>query len=118
MVNELGEGLHTIIETVQMLEADGGFEVVLPEVLARRVAANTGMKQQCPLPTGPWADEAGNLPKCWLPGDGKSCVMTCEQPSALHIPAACDLNVCSNLKLAPSKLHFICADTGKVCPSR
>ena len=117
VVNEFGEGLQTIAEAVQLLHADGGFEVVLPEELATRVVANTGSKQQCPLPTGPWADEAGNLPKCWLPGDG-TCLMTCEQPSVLHIPASCDLNVCSNLKLAPTKLHFICVDTNKVCPSK
>ena len=53
-----------------------GFDVVLPEELIRRMVANTGGKQQCPMPSGRWADEAGNLPKCWLPGDG-SCIFEC-----------------------------------------
>ena len=32
---------------------------MLPEELARRLQANTGGRQQCPLPTGEWGDQAG-----------------------------------------------------------
>ena len=89
-------------------------EVVLPEVLIERMAANTGRKQQCPMPTGAWAEEADDLPKCWLPGDGRSCVFECERLLPLPIPVRCDLNQCSNLTLANSKLHFLCPN-GEVC---
>lgn len=89
-------------------------EVVLPEVLIERMTVNTGRKQQCPMPTGAWAEEANDLPKCWLPGDGRSCVFECEHLLPLPIPVRCDLNQCSNLTLAKSKLHFLCPN-GEVC---
>jgi|EP01046_Picozoa_sp_COSAG06_P043874 hypothetical protein len=91
-------------------------EVVLPEVLIERMAANTGRKQQCPMPSGAWADQAGDLPKCWLPGDGQSCVFECERvvTPAVPIPVRCNLDQCSNLTLAKSKLHFLCPN-GEVC---
>lgn len=91
-------------------------DIVLPEVLIERMTANTGRRQQCPLPTGAWAEQAGDLPKCWLPGDGRSCVFECEMLLPVPIPVRCDLRQCSNLTLAASKLHFRCPD-GRVCTS-
>ena len=114
MVNELGNNFSEVVEAAALLAADGGFEVVLPEVLVERLETNTNRRQQCPMPTGAWADAAGKLPKCWLPGDGSSCVLTCNSlldPLPFHV--ACDLAVCSNLTLAATRRHFICADTGK-----
>ena len=118
VVNELGNNFSEIVDAAAMLVADGGFDVVLPEVLVQRLEAHTARRQLCPMPDGKWADAAGDLPKCWLPSDGSSCVLTCNRlldPLPLHV--ACDLNVCSNLTLTDSKLHFICAETGEVCPS-
>ena len=118
VVNELGNNFSEVVDAAALLVADGGFDVVLPEVLVQRLEAHTARRQQCPMPNGKWAAEAGDLPKCWLPSDGSSCVLTCNRlldPLPLHV--ACDLNVCSNLTLADSKLHFICAETGTVCPS-
>ena len=69
------------------------------------------------MPTGTWADAVGNLPKCWLPADGSSCKFTCNNLlDPVPIKVSCDLAVCSNLTLAKSRLHFICAETGEVCP--
>jgi hypothetical protein len=110
-----------------MLDADGGFDVVLPEELTRRLVANTKSKPQCPLPSGKWADQIGDLPKCWFIGDGKSCVFHCNHGSSGvggqydddgMAPLACNLSVCNNLTLAPSKAHFICAETGTPCPAQ
>ena len=36
---------------VRLLEAEGGFDVVLPEQLVERLIKTTGSKQSCPLPT-------------------------------------------------------------------
>lgn len=116
VVNELGNNFSEVVEASALLAADDGFDVVTPEQLLSRLQTNTGQRQQCPMPTGRWAEQAGNLPKCWLPGDGSSCVMTCTTLLKIPLNVACDLRVCSNLTLAPTRLHFICADTGKVCP--
>lgn len=78
IVNELGNNFSEVVEAAKLLSADGGFDVVLPEELARRLIANTHQKTQCPMPQGPWADAIGNLPKCWFPADQKSCIFTCE----------------------------------------
>ena len=119
IVNELGNSFGEIVNASRLLTEDGGFDVVLPEELVRRVVANTNAKQQCPMPEGEWGAAAGKLPKCWLPGDGKSCLFQCDNIlDPLPIPVKCNLDVCSNLTLAPSKLHFLCADTGKICPGR
>ena len=118
VVNELGNNFSEVVDAAALLAADGTFDVVLPEVLMERLEANTKRRQQCPLPTGEWARAAGLLPKCWLPGDGSSCVFTCTNLlDPLPISVSCDLGTCSNLTLAKTRLHFICADTGQVCPS-
>jgi hypothetical protein len=77
VVNELGNSFSEVADAARMLAADGAFDVVLPEELARRLAANTKAKAQCPMPTGAWADQVGVLPKCWLPRGGASCVLQC-----------------------------------------
>ena len=115
VVNELGNNYSEIVQTAQLLAADKGFDLVLPEELVRRLVTATGAKQQCPMPTGSWAEEVGVLPKCWLPGDG-TCVLSCDHLHLLPIPVRCDLSVCSNLSMPASKRHFVCADTGKICP--
>merc|ERR1712146_25015 len=116
VVNELGNGVEWIMETIDLLHEAGGFEIVLPEVLIQKL--RTMNQNQCPLPTGPWSEQAGNLPKCWFPDDGgASCVMTCDTINALHIPVKCDLNVCSNLRLTNFNTKFVCVETGEACPS-
>ena len=105
----------SIGNATRLLHALGGFEVVLPEELLRRLARRTGARQQCPMPAGQWAAQAGDLPKCWLPRGG-GCVFTCNQPRSLPVPARCDLAVCSNLTL--EGLRFRCAADGAVCPAR
>ena len=117
VVNELGNGVEWIMETIDLLHEAGGFEIVLPEVLIQKLRTNTMNQNQCPLPTGPWSEQAGNLPKCWFPDDGgASCVMTCDTINALHIPVKCDLNVCSNLRLTNFNTKFVCVETGETCP--
>ena len=118
VVNELGNGIDTILESIALMKEAGGFEIVLPEQLVTNVIQNTKSKQQCPLPKGPWGNQAGNLPKCWFPDDNSSCIMTCDTINILQIPVKCNLNVCSNIALGNDNMEFICVDTGKVCPSR
>ena len=52
-----------VVRAGELLMAEGGFEVVVPEVLIARLVANTQAKIDCPMPTGTWADQAGDLPK-------------------------------------------------------
>ena len=90
--------------------------MMFPEVLVQKLRTNTMNQNQCPLPTGPWSEQAGNLPKCWFPDDGgKSCVMTCDTANILHLPVRCDLNFCSNLRLTNENTRFECVDTGETC---
>lgn len=112
-----GNGWGSIRNASRLLERLGGFEVVLPEVLVERMRDNTREKTQCPLPSGSWAEQAGDLPKCWLPG-GKSCVFECERlvDPARPIPTKCDLRHCSNISLGATKRYFLCPD-GTVCPT-
>jgi hypothetical protein len=118
VVSELGNNFSEIVQAAALLAADGGFDVVLPEVLVQRLEVNTNRRRQCPMPTGEWAAAAGPLPKCWLPGDGSSCVLTCTNLlDPLPVNVSCDLAACSNLTLATSRRHFICADTGRACPA-
>eukprot|EP01052_Picozoa_sp_SAG31_P012166 SAG31_NODE_705_length_12695_cov_3.147007_4_plen_115_part_00 len=109
----------------------GGFEVVLPEVLIKRLIRNTGRKAQCPLPGGSWAAAAGDLPECYFPGDGRSCIFECarlQQSAGGGLPfggaTGCDLGLvgairCRNLTLERRGIlkgvQFICGDTGLPC---
>ena len=81
--------------------------------------ANTHGAIDCPMPTGAWADEAGDLPKCSLPGDG-TCLLQCTRMAGngdIPVPVRCDLDVChEDLALSDDHLHFLCSD-GRVCPS-
>ena len=117
VVNELGNGIETILETIALLKKAGGFEIVLPEVLLQKLTTNTKSQKQCPLASGPWSEQAGDLPKCWLPDDNMSCVMTCDTINVFEVPVRCDLNVCSNIRLSKSNTEFECVETGKVCPA-
>jgi hypothetical protein len=117
VVNELGNGIATILETVSLLKAAGGFDVVLPEELVELLVENTKSKQQCPLAEGPWGKQAGKLPKCWFPEDNSSCIMTCDTINIFNRPVSCNLDVCSNIKLTEDHTEFLCVDTGKICPS-
>ena len=117
IVNELGNGIETILESISLMNAAGGFEIVLPEELVKRVVQYTKSKQQCPLAEGPWSQQAGNLPKCWLPEDSSSCIMTCDTINIFHKPVRCDLNVCSKIKLTEGNMEFVCVETGQICPS-
>ena len=116
VVNELGNGIASILETIALLDEAGGFEIVLPEVLVNKLTTNTKRKNQCPLASGPWSKQAGILPKCWFPDDNASCVMTCDTINILKVPIRCDLNVCSNLRLTKYNTKFECVETGQVCP--
>lgn len=124
IVNELGNSFGEVVNATKQLQALGGFEVVLPEELLRRLATNTRTQAQCPLPSGRWASEAGNLPECFFNGDGKSCVFTCArlQGDLLRLPIKCDLRKCpdfesgANLTLVKGlKPRFYCAVSGKAC---
>ena len=119
IISELGNPYSEIAQAVKLLHEAGGFDIVLPEVLIERLVTETNAKQQCPMPTGSWAKDVGDLPKCAFAGNG-SCVMTCYNvaklgPVKVPIPVACNLDVCSDLSLSPSRLHFRCPD-GKKCP--
>jgi hypothetical protein len=115
VVSELGNNYTEILRAARLLEADGGFEVVLPEELVRRLVSKdyAAGKQQCPMPTGPWGGQVGDLPKCGFAGNG-SCVMSCEGVGLL--PQKCDLSKCSK-GLSFEKRRFVCSD-GKECPGR
>jgi len=108
-----------VVRAGELLMAEGGFEVVVPEVLIARLVANTQAKIDCPMPTGTWADQAGDLPKCSLPGDG-TCLLQCTRmvgEGRVPVPVRCDLGVCSeDLSLSDDHLNFLCAD-GSVCPA-
>ena len=68
-----------------------------------------------PLPRGAWDEQCGDLPKCSIVAGG-SCEFSCNNIlRPLPIPVSCNLKTCANLKLAPSKLHFLCEDDGRVC---
>ena len=113
VVNELGNNYSEVVQTAQLLAADKGFDLVLPEELVRRLVTITHAKPQCPMPTGRWAGQVGVLPKCWLPGDG-TCVLSCDHLHLLPIPVRCDLSVCANLTMSANRRHFVCAETGKI----
>ena len=121
IVSELGNGYKELVEAARRLDELGGFEVVLPEELVRRLTHNTKRKQQCPLPSGPWSSTCGDLPRCSIGGNG-SCVLSCESIKHGLLPfprrASCDLSVCSaNLTLASkgAALRFLC-EGGGPCP--
>ena len=87
-------------------------------VLVERLTRLTGRRSQCPLPSGSWSSECGDLPKCSIAGNG-SCVLQCENvklgPLPVPFPLRCDLSVCSNLSLSAAHTAFLCAD-GSRCP--
>ena len=41
VVNELGNGIDTILESIALMKEAGGFEIVLPEQLVTNVIQNT-----------------------------------------------------------------------------
>ena len=51
IISELGNNYTDIARAVHLLEAEGGFDFVLPEQLMERLVHTTGSKQGCPLPT-------------------------------------------------------------------
>jgi hypothetical protein len=115
IVSELGNNYTEIERAIRMLQADGGFDVVLPEELIKRLVANTNKKETCPMPSGPWGSECGDLPKCSIKGDG-SCLLTCDSIGLL--PVSCDLSKChEGLSLVTKGLKkiFRCED-GSECP--
>merc|ERR1712182_55627 len=95
-------GYADVVEAARKLQGIGGFDVMLPEALVDRLVTETRKQQQCPLPTGNWSAQCGDLPLCWVAGNG-SCVMRCENLNERRWNiASCDLSVCSNLSLASS----------------
>ena len=141
IVSELGNGVREIAEAARQLQAAGGFEVVLLEDLVSKLVKETGHRQQCPLPSGPWSRACGDLPRCSIAGNG-SCVLMCESikhGGLLPFPrrASCDLRAChQNLSLSimtdddlrvadeaegraqavrVGELRFVCGD-GTACP--
>ena len=120
IVSELGNGYAELVNATRALEAVGGFEVVLPEVLLERLTSRTRRRAQCPLPTGAWSRECGDLPKCSISGNG-SCVLQCEGvklgPLPVPLPVRCDLRDCHNLTLSKSHSSFVCAPDGRRCPA-
>jgi hypothetical protein len=124
VLSELGNGYAELEEAAAALRAAGGFDLVLPEELMRRLVANTGARPSCPLPSGPWSSQCGDLPKCWVSGNG-SCILTCEQlrvGALAWLPqrGSCDLSVCRNLTLAQTSggVRFVCGpeEGGGECP--
>ena len=116
VVNMGSHNYSDVVRATRLLEAAGGFDVVLPEVLIDRLVAHTHQKVTCPLPTGNWVHQCGNLPKCSIAGNG-SCILNCDNvvdgdPNPIN--ATCDLARCHNLTLSPTRLHFLC-DDGSVC---
>merc|ERR1712196_612281 len=119
VVSELGNNYTEIKRAVQQLEQVGGFEIVLPEILLSRLASDTQKKQTCPMPSGPWSTQVGDLPKCAFGQNYTgSCVMTCEGLGLL--PVSCDLDQCHDglsLGRGDGGIHrFKCFD-GQVCAS-
>ena len=122
VVNMGSHNYSDVVKAGKLLLADGGFDVVLPEVLISRLAVNTRRQVTCPLPSGSWGSigEAGDLPKCSVAGSydrNGSCTFTCSNMVVpdVPIPVSCDLRVCHNLSLTPDKRNFLCPD-GSVCP--
>lgn len=113
VVSELGNNYSEILRGAKMLEAAGGFEVVLPAELFRRLATLTDKRSTCPLPSGHWAKQVGSLPLCTIEGRG-SCILSCDGINLLHIPVSCDLHHCSNISLSADRRHFLCPD-GSFC---
>ena len=62
VVNEFGNSFESILNASKLLLADGGFDVVLPEELVSRLVKSTARKPRCPLPSGPWANQASLHP--------------------------------------------------------
>ena len=118
VVNMGSHNYSDVARAGRLLQAAGGIDVVLPEVLLQRLVARTAQQVTCPLPRGAWDEQCGDLPKCSIAAGG-SCEFSCNNIlRPLPIPVSCNLNTCANLKLAPTKLHFICEDDGSVCTKR
>ena len=49
VVNELGNGVEWIMQTIDLLHDAGDFEIVLPEVLIQKMRTNTMNQNQCVL---------------------------------------------------------------------
>ena len=115
VVNMGSHNYSDVARAGRLLQAAGGIDVVLPEVLLQRLVARTAQQVTCPLPRGAWDEQCGDLPKCSIVAGG-GCEFSCNNIlRPLPIPVSCNLNTCANLKLAPTKLHFICEDDGRVC---
>ena len=107
-VHAWSHNVSDVVRAARMLEAEGGFEVVSPAELVRRLLANTGRRETCPLPRGPWREGCTD---CTIAGHG-SCVMSCSDCGG--VPISCDLSVCHE-GLSRKGSRLVCAD-GRMCP--
>ena len=107
-VNAWSHNYSDVVRAAQLLSARGGFDVVSPEELVRRLTASARGRETCPLPRGPWRDGCID---CDIAGHG-SCVMTCSNCGGVAM--SCDLSVCHD-GLRRNATHLLCAD-GRVCP--
>ena len=109
-VNAWSHNVSSVLHTARLLEAAGGFDIVLPHVLVERLVARTNRKEQCPMPRGPWSSDCLD---CTLAGNG-SCMLSCGNCAGRG--AACDLAVCAD-GLSVRNGRFYCKD-GSVCPDK
>lgn len=107
-VNAWSHNYSDVARAARLLEAQGGFEVVSPAELVRRLTANAPHKETCPLPRGPWRHGCID---CDIAGRG-SCLMRCS--SCGGVAMSCDLRVC-NEGLTRNASHILCPD-GRICP--
>eukprot|EP00940_MAST-03C_sp_MAST-3C-sp2_P002449 g2449.t1 len=108
-------GSHNYSDVVRATEAlheRGGFDVVLPETLLKRIAKNA--IPTCPMPFGEWSNVVGDLPKCSIARNG-DCMFSCSSVRRHVLPVSCDLKVCNNLTLSDGSYRFVCPD-GEKCP--
>ena len=113
-VHAWSHNYSSVVAAARLLQARGGFEVVSPEELVRRLVRRTARRQQCPMPSGSFGQTCLG---CSLAGNG-SCVLTCddcETSAQVHVVASCDLAVCAKLSLDDDG-RLVCDDSGAVCP--
>jgi hypothetical protein len=107
-VNAWSHNYSDVVRAVRLLEGAGGFEVVSPAELVKRLLANTGGQETCPLPEGAWREGCID---CTIAGHG-SCVMSCSSCGGTAV--SCDLSVCHE-GLTRNGSRLMCSD-GRVCP--
>ena len=105
----------SVVRVVRALQARGGFDIVSPEELVKRLIDRTARRQQCPMPSGRFDGTTlgPDCVGCSIAGNG-SCMFTCNDCAGTTAAPSCDLRVCSEIRLEESS--FICADTGMPCP--